>query len=148
MKQIARLTTSWQMWQRRRQSYSDWQGWKAPTFPLVAHIEVEVAYHPLTSWLNLMFFKGHFTIQPRLSLPDTNPPITASGSDDNEDGENSKQSDDPVEIHLLSEEEANQFREPAVFDPTVKDDSSWQPPEIMRKYLEVNFDWNLSEQAQ
>ena len=53
---------------------------------------------------------------------------------------------DSDEIRLLSKEEANQFREPAVFDPTVKDDSSWQPPEIMQKYLKANFDWNLSEE--
>ena len=83
---------------------------------------------------------------PIPTLPATNPPIFASDGEDNEDAEDSDHSGDSDEIHLLSEEEANQFRDSALFDPTVKDDSSWQPPEIMRKYLEANFDRNLSEE--
>jgi len=76
-------------------------------------------------------------------LPDTS--ALSSAVNDNEDGEESDQSAESDVIHLLSEEEANQFREPAVFDPTVRDDSSWQPPEVMLKYLETNFDRNLTE---
>jgi len=48
-------------------------------------------------------------------------------------------------IHLLTEEEANQFREPLVFYLIVRDDISWEHPEIMWQYLETNFDHNLSE---
>ena len=143
MKQIARLTTFWRIQRRRRQSCSDWQGWTPPTFPIVIQMEVEVAYHPLPlAWPFPTPPQGW----PGPTLPTTNTPIFASGDDDNEDAEGSDRLGDSDEIRLLSEEEANQFREPVVVDPTVKDDSSWQPPEIMRKYLEANFDRNLSEE--
>ena len=48
-------------------------------------------------------------------------------------------------IHLLTDKEANQFKEPLEFDPIVGDETSWEPQEIMRQYLEISFDWNMSE---
>ena len=42
-------------------------------------------------------------------------------------GNETDQSDESDVVHILSEEEANQFREPPVFDHTPQDESSWQP---------------------
>ena len=79
-------------------------------------------------------------------LRETSTSTTNAGDvGDNGDREESNQSADSDVIRFLGEEEANQFREPELFDPTVREESSWQPPKIMLKYLEANFDRNLSE---
>ena len=49
-----------------------------------------------------------------------------------EDGDESDQSGESDVVHLLGEQEADQFREPE-FDPKVKDQALWQPTEAMLK---------------
>jgi len=96
---------------------------------------------------------GHFRrrLKGGLTLPggpNPNNNAATTAGDDNKDGEGSdnESAADLDEIRLLTEKEANQFRESLVFDPTVKDETSWQPPEVMQQYLETNFDQNLSEE--
>ena len=54
--------------------------------------------------------------------------------DDTGDEESDKEAADRVEY--LSEEEAGEFRE---FDPSLKDQESWQPPDCMINFLDKHF---------
>ena len=54
--------------------------------------------------------------------------------DDTGDEESDKEAADRVEY--LSKEEAGEFRE---FDPSLKDQESWQPPDYMIKFLDKHF---------
>ena len=108
------------------------------------------AFFNPAAWYNLLPFSVMpsqpfaWPNPPGRPLPNTNAATTAG--DNKEDGEesNNESTTGDDEVRLLTEEEADQFREPPVFDPTVEDKTSWQPPEIMRQYLETNFDRNLS----
>ena len=50
-------------------------------------------------------------------------------------------------VHLLGEQEAEQFREPE-FDPRLRDETAWKPPELMLKFLEKYFNQSSTEEEQ
>ena len=48
-------------------------------------------------------------------------------------------------VELLDDEEARQFEEQK-FDPKLKSDTSWKPPDLMLKFLEKHFNQNLKQE--
>jgi len=104
-------------------------------FPVASSTICVALPAPPQRWPN---FPGH----PSPEVTTAGDTITTAGDvDDNEDGEESgNESAGSDAISLLTDKEAIQFRELSVFDPTVKDETSWQYPVIMRRYLEMNFD--------
>ena len=61
-----------------------------------------------------------------------------------EDSYDSEQSRESNVIHLLGEQEANQFREPE-FSPKMNDKATWLPTEAILKFLEKCFNQSLTE---
>ena len=61
-----------------------------------------------------------------------------------EDSYDSEWSRESNVVHLLGEQEVNQFREPE-FSPKMNDKATWLPTEPMLKFLEKCFNQNLTE---